>query len=163
GDVEGAPKRGVSLFDMKTATYRPLEGDLQVIGWFSADSQTVAIPSLKDDHATAIQMIDVATGTVRKSLPIDEPLASIRQAEFSPDGASFARVHNVLPRPRAWAESSSHLIIRDLKSDTDVMKWRADDQERGISMPRFTPDGRTLLVLSGTADGLAAPRLLIFD
>jgi WD40 repeat protein len=161
GETEGREQLAVSLLDVQTGKFRELPGSLSMVGGFSPDSRLLAIAESDDEsYAPAIQLFDVASGQVRRSLPILEQPASTGRQVFSPDGQLLAFVQHVFPQRGDWKNKRGTLKFISVSSGLEFASFAFDEKDEFGGAGLFSPDGRTLSV-GGWRGGQA--QILLFD
>jgi WD40 repeat protein len=161
GEAEGNPPRAMSLVDTKTGEFRQLEGNLTIGGQFSADSRTVPVEVVDEDrNSVAIQICDVATGTITRSFTLgDGPVAS-GWTTISPDGTLLVTAETVVPKNGTWKERRTQIRFRDVATGIVAASFPLEEKESTMNSFDFSPEGKTLTAVVSTKDRAA---LLVFD
>jgi WD40 repeat protein len=82
------PTLGPTLFDIPSGAPKALRVDFAASFALSPDGKTLAVGSYWEEQPAEIELIDVASGTVRRRLK--GPHGSVRSLAFSPDGKLLA-------------------------------------------------------------------------
>jgi WD40 repeat protein len=146
GVYKGAPKRGVSLWTVRSGHYWPLPAGLQWYGLFSPDGRTLAINTADDDSLSpALKLFDVATGQEKWTIRFADQQARNSLIAFSPDGRLIAGSYVVYTRPKQWTDWQDWLKWWDAATGKEVFSF-AGGKNDTLYNARFAPDGRTLAV-----------------
>ncbi len=125
----GGNDRTIKLWDVatwqQTATLRCLTGPVRSLA-FSPDGQTLAVGS------SSLELWDLATGTVRQTLQVNEEVHCVA---FSPDGTKLASTS-------AWHTSKTKLWNLATAPPQLIHEWR------GAWAVAFSPDGTRLAATS---------------
>ncbi len=159
GTYERGSKNAVSLWDVKTGTYRTLEG-LDSYGVFSPDGKTVAFPIQDEDgYSHGVKLIDVATGGEKWSLLIADKYAWANVSMFSRDGRLLFGSVRIFERAKQWDKSRSQLKWWDAATGREVASF---DCEKGVNAGfcGLSPDGKTLAARNWQGDKM---NLLLFS
>lgn len=154
GESEGAPKGGVSLWDVKNQRHRPLPINRGVRGAFSPDARTIALPAQNDDgYVTAIRLFDAASVTEKLSIPMmHESVLLAHVSSFTPDGTmllgqlGIRRAHDEL---RTW---DGYLKLWDATTGEELASLTTNEKNTTFHGPVFSPDGNLFAVVSPQAE-----------
>jgi WD40 repeat protein len=164
GDADGAPRMVCTLVDAKSGEFRELgnrDERLFMSGRFAADSRTVPVEVVDDDfNTTAFRIVDVATGTILRSLSFaDEPFMG-GWTLLSPSGKFLVTAESVVAEKGAWKDRRTRLRFRDLGTGDVLASYPLEEKESTVSALEFSPDGQTVAaVVSSTSRSM----LLLFD
>ncbi len=149
----GGPKHAMSLWDVATGRSRPLPDRLYRLGRFSPDGRTWAVAAQGDDdeYATALKLLDTATGRERLSIPIADKQAAAYVTGFTPDGRLMVLDYRVFKQPKRYEEYQSYLKWWDAATGREVASF-AGDKNSAFYLASISPDGRTLATLSNRDD-----------
>jgi len=161
GEADGHPPRAMTLVNAKTGKFRQLERNLSIGGQFSADNRTVLVEVVDDEfNSTAIQICDVATGSITRSFPLGEGPVTAGWTTLRPDGKLLATAETVVPRDATWKERRTQIRFRDVATGNISASFPLDDKEPNIGSLDFSPDGGTLAAVVSTN---SQAELLLFD
>jgi WD40 repeat protein len=158
GTYERQAKQALSLWDVKTGTYRTLTG-LGSYGVFSPDGKILAIETTDENgYANAVKLIDIAAGREKMSIPIKEK-AWVSVGGFSKDGKILFGTVRVSERPKQWKDWRSCMKWWDAATGEEVASFPCEKNE-SASIGSQSPDGKIAVALNWQGD---KKRLLFFS
>jgi hypothetical protein len=148
GLVDGAPKRGVTLWDVHTGRPRPLPDNL-IYSKYSPDGRTLAMPAVDaDHHATALKLWDVTTGREKLSIPVTDKNAEVYVTAFSPDGQVMMVVdYRVYADGKKYEGLQPYLKWWDVATGRELASFAGEKNET-FFYTRLSPDGQTLAAVN---------------
>src|SRR5262245_49483785 len=129
------------------------------------------------DPSARLYVADANPGAAEKQLTADSIRANRSRPEWSPDSKWIAFTEGDEKQYGAYSMDHLSLVAADGSSAPSRLK-AAEDLDRGVSSPRFTPDGKSILFLvtddrsvypvkaslsGGAAQRLLAPPVVIFN
>jgi dipeptidyl aminopeptidase/acylaminoacyl peptidase len=127
------------------------------------------------DPAAQLFVVDAKPGSIEKQLTPPGTRAGRSRPEWSPDSKWIAYLEGEEAKYGAYSMDHLALVPADGSSAPTRVK-AAEDLDRGVSLPRFTPDGKSIRFLvtddrsvypvranlsGGTAERLLAPPVVI--
>jgi WD40 repeat protein len=159
GTYDRGPKNALTLWDVKTGTYRTLEG-LNSYGYFSPDGRILAIETTAEEGYTyAVKLIDVATGREKLSIPAPDKNAWVSTCGFSRDGRLLFGMVGTSKRSKQQKDGSSCMKWWDAATGREVASFPCAKDE-GFSISVQSPDGRIAVALGWQGD---KRKLLLFN
>ena len=150
GITEGRAKMAVSLWDVKTGTYRTMEGWQH--GDFSPDGRSLTLVAQDErSYAQEMKRIDVSTGRKKWSLPIIGKYVHTTVSMFSRDGAMLFGVELIYESARAYNNYRSRLKWWDAATGREIASFESDKNDVFTSLCT-SPDGQTLAALNWRSD-----------
>jgi RNA polymerase sigma factor (sigma-70 family) len=151
--------RGLAVWDAHNGKHlgsrETTGGSRSICFGFSPDGKTLAAGGLTGDKrgASSLALLDAATLETIRSIPIDsrDGGADVTAVAFSPDGSTVAAGVNL--------HSGKAPLVRVLLWDSatrEIIHLLPDHDTPLIAALAFTPDGRTLVAVTGTV--LEEPR-----
>lgn len=143
GESEGGPARAVSLWNAKTGEFRPLPDGVSIVGTFSPDGRTIAIPAEDDDgyYTEALKLFDADSLTEKLSIPVPQEFASAGLHGFTPGGALLLGYVRVFPAQREWRTWESSLRLWDAATGEELASFATREKNLSFDAPVFSPDG----------------------
>lgn len=157
GTYERSPKNAAALWDVKTGTYRTLEG-LNSVGTFSADGKTVVFSVENENGYThRLKLIDAATGHEKCSVPISDKNAWVN-VSFSRDGRLLFGMVRIFESAKERDRTRSQVKWKwwDAVTGNELASF---DCDKGINTGILSPGGQTRVALDWQGD---KRRLLLF-
>jgi WD40 repeat protein len=162
GEGEGPPKRGATLWDVASKQYRALpDGFHLATDGFSSDSRwIVGVQPDENEMMSITQLIDVATGEVKRSSPVKQPNTTDAPYGFSPDGRMIVGQQYVYPGKRDYSSFQVTLKTWDAATGKELLSFAADEPKTGFGKPQFSSDARLLAAATWRC---SKARLFLFD
>ena len=152
GTYERRAKQAVSLWDVQAGTYRTLEGLDGYGGLFSPDGNAVVFSADSDDGSfRGINLIDVATGREKWSIPIKEKNTSAWASIFSQNGSLLVGSAKTSTRGGQADTGQCQLKWWDATTGHEVAS-SACEGNGGIMFPVLSPDGKRVAGINPLAD-----------
>jgi WD40 repeat protein len=159
GLSEGAAKRGLSLWDVRTGQSRPLPDNLQFYATYSPDSRTFATAAVDaDGYATAVKLLDAATCQEKLSVPVVDKNTEVYITNFSPDGRLMVGDYRVYAQAKKSDSMQPYLKWWDVATGKELASFAGEKNETFYNA-RFSPDSRTFAVVNWRGE---TRKLLLF-
>jgi WD40 repeat protein len=159
GESETGLERSVTLWDL-SGKHRVLPGRLHPDA-FSPDGKILAVSVYNADHyVTAINVLDVETGNLKLSIPINESLASANVAAFAPDGKLMVGDIRVFMGRSNRQISQSRLVFWETATGRELASFTPEEKNEILIWPTFSTDGNRLLAANWRGE---RGKLFFFD
>lgn len=157
GITKDSPNNAASLWDVTTGKFIDLGKNIESYSVFAPDGKTMATASQdKDGHATALLLLDTATGKEKLSIPVNEKKGWVNISKFSPDGKVMLVGHQTFEKDGDWKNFQYRLELLDANGK----KFASLAGEKNEHLPAvFAPNGQTLAGYNFRGK----PRLLLFS
>jgi WD40 repeat protein len=163
GESERGPQMVCSLVDVQSGEFRELgnrDERLLFGGDFAADSRTIPLTAVDADlNELAIRLYDVATGEMKRSIPVDER-RSLYETALSPDGKILVASDYVTPGRANAKQRNAQLRFWNADTGDPLASFSLGEKESLFDVLIFSPHGR---VLAASACWGPDVKLLLFD
>lgn len=143
----GVPPRRVSLWNLGSKTRVELPESTTFSVLFSPNSQLLVASTFdKSTKGIGLKVFDATTGIAKQTLLSPEKNLAIYPSAFSPDSSILAAISTHYKGEKAL-DRTDQLRLWDLKNGRLAISLQGGENE-SFSHPRFSPDGKTLALLS---------------
>ena len=136
------------VWNLSTRQAQPLPAELSLAsGVLSPDGKQLAGPVQGDDYySSAVQVIDLATGKVKTTIPISQKLARAYVTDFTSDGKIIRGAIETYDEHlwQKWEKWQYVTKFWDAATGKEVASIPAGEPETSYSKLAYSPDGKTL-------------------